>query len=260
MAGGKKNKVNKGHSPGKDQTGTTTESESTLALMLQGRGFETINNERIKDTNGLNEETQATVLEKLLENKEVMCRMCIIRLNRYVGKLDISGEFGEWLTDHVSQLIHVSVPLQVFHDMSNEDPFVPMNVPRFNVGIFIREGLKSQIESMIEKNPTIVNCTGIDRLLLIVEEMEITYFPLNGDGDIDQLATPLVLNLSSDLCALFKDHVIRTTTNQVKQPSPRPITFHPQFVYAFWINASGVKMPPHWQRNEIVDADKISSP
>ena len=74
-----------------------TESESTLALMLQGQGFEIIDNERIKDTDGLNEETQATVLEKLLENKEVMCRMCIIRLNRSVGKLDISGEFGEWL-------------------------------------------------------------------------------------------------------------------------------------------------------------------
>jgi hypothetical protein len=54
--------------------------------------------------------------------------------------------------------------------------------------------------------------------------------------------------------------VIRTMMNQVKQPSPGPITFHPQFVYAFRIDASHIKMPPHWQKNETVDADEISSP
>jgi hypothetical protein len=54
--------------------------------------------------------------------------------------------------------------------------------------------------------------------------------------------------------------VIRTTVNQVKQPSIGPITFHPQFVYAFMMDASHIKTPPHWQRNEIVDADEIASP
>jgi hypothetical protein len=193
MPDGKRTKANKGISPEKGQTGNPTESEHTLALMLQGRGFEIINNERIKDTDGLNEETRATVLEKLLENKEVMCQMCLIRLNRTVCKLDISSKFGEWLTDHGNQTIHVNMPLQVIHDMNTEDPFIPMNVRRFNAGILIHEGLKSQIESIIEKNPTLVSCTDVDRLLLIVEEMEITYFPLNRDGDGDRSATPLVL-------------------------------------------------------------------
>ena len=57
MLGGKRNKANKGNSPEKGQTGNRRESESTLALMLQGRGLEIINNERIKDINGINEET-----------------------------------------------------------------------------------------------------------------------------------------------------------------------------------------------------------
>jgi hypothetical protein len=175
------------------------ESESTLALMLQDQGFEIIDDGKNKDTDGLNAETRATVVEKLLQNKEVMCRISLVRLNRTICKLDISGKFGEWLSDHGNQTIHVNMPLQVFHDMNAADPFVPMNVRRFNAGILIREGLKSQIELMIKKIPTIVSCTDNDRLLLIVEEINITYFPINCDGDVDRSATPLVLDQSSDL-------------------------------------------------------------
>jgi hypothetical protein len=62
MAGNKKNKVDKANkgcpnkgSPGKDTM--PTQSESAVALMLRGQGFEIINNEKIKDTDSLNEET-----------------------------------------------------------------------------------------------------------------------------------------------------------------------------------------------------------
>jgi hypothetical protein len=250
MPGGKKTKANKGNFPEKGKPTGPTESESTLALMLQDRAFEIIDDGNIKDADGLNEETWATVLEKLLKNNKVMSRLCLVRFNRAIGKLDISGKFGEWLSDHGNQTVHVNMPLQVFHDMNAADPFVPMNVRRFNAGMLIREGLKSQIELMIEKNPTIVSCTDMNRLLLIVEEMDITYFPINRDGDVDRSATPLALNQSSDLCTLFKDHVIRTTVNQDKRHSTGPITFHPQFVHVFQMDASHVKMLPHWQRDE----------
>jgi hypothetical protein len=86
------------------------------------------------------------------------------------------------------------MPLQVFQDMNAADPFIPMNVRRFNAGKLIREGLKSQIESMIKKNPTIVSCTDVDCLLLIVEEMDIAHFPINRDGNVERSATPLALN------------------------------------------------------------------
>jgi hypothetical protein len=55
MAG--KKKTNKG-SPNKDPLEKDPEqSESNVAAMLQGRGFEIIDNEKIKDTDGLSKET-----------------------------------------------------------------------------------------------------------------------------------------------------------------------------------------------------------
>ena len=47
----------------------------------------------------------------------------------------------------------------------------------------IREEIKSQIQTFIEDNPEHVVCTDIERILLMVEEMEITYLPLQEDGD-----------------------------------------------------------------------------
>jgi hypothetical protein len=260
--GGKRNKGNKRNSPDKgnpsdkgdsadkglppeeDKTDSIPEPESNVALMLQGRGFEIVNSDRIKDTERLNEDTRATVLEKLLEHKATMCRVCVMRLDKSYGKLDIAGKFGQWLTTDSSNEIHVHIPLNVFYDMDAEDPFIRMSVRKSNIAISIREGLKNRIESMVKSNAATVSCTDIDRLLLVVEEMEITYFPLQDDGSVDRTAIPLVLDRNSDLTKIFKEHVIHTTTGQIMQPSPGVITFAKQFVYGFRIDALRITMPP----------------
>jgi hypothetical protein len=72
------------------------------------------------------------------------------------------------------------------------------------------------IESFIDNNDTIVSCTEMDPLLLIVEELGIMYLPIDNNGDVDRSGTPLVLTRGSDLHSLFKDHVIRSTMNQIK--------------------------------------------
>ena len=90
--------------------------------------------------------------------------------------------------------------------MNDAGPFVALSARRFNVGILIREGLKELDESVINMNSTALSCTDTERLLLIVEEIEISYLPLNDTGDIDQSATPLVLHRSSDLCEIFKNN------------------------------------------------------
>jgi hypothetical protein len=124
----------------------------------------------------------------------------------------------------------------------------------------IREGLKSLIESFIDNNDTLISCTNMGHLLLIVEELEITYLPVDNNGDVDRLGTPLVLTRGLDLRSLFKDHVIRSTMNQIKQPSSRPISFEKEFVYIFKMNAFHIKMPPNWKRDKVLDADEITSP
>jgi hypothetical protein len=124
----------------------------------------------------------------------------------------------------------------------------------------IREGLKNMIESFIDNNDTIISCTDMDCLLLIVGELEIMYLPVDNNGDVDRSCTPLVLTRGSDLRSLFKDIVIRSTMNQIKRPNSGPITYQKEFVYIFSMNASHIKMPPNWQRDKVLDADEIASP
>ena len=56
----------KGTTPEKDNS-----TDGALALMLQGRGFKIIDG-TIKDTDGLTTETRATVVKKVLENKDFL--------------------------------------------------------------------------------------------------------------------------------------------------------------------------------------------
>jgi hypothetical protein len=98
-----------------------------------------------------------------------------MRLNKSYGKLNISGEFGQWLTTDGSNEIQVHIPLSVFYDTDAEDPFIRMNVQKSNITISIREGLKNKIESMVKSNAATVSCADIDRLLLVVEEMDIIF-------------------------------------------------------------------------------------
>ena len=113
---------------------------------------------------------------------------------------------------------------------------------------------------MIKKNPTLVSCTDIDRLLLMVEEVKITYYPLQDDGNVDRSVPPLVLDRNSDFTQIFKKHVHYTTIGQLLQPSTGPITFTKYFVYGFQIDASRITMLPEWRRDPVVNADEISSP
>jgi hypothetical protein len=88
--------------------------------------------------------------------------------------------------DFGKNAIHIPIPLTLFHDMTHEHPFVPMNMQLFNAGIVIREGVKNLIERFIDNNGTLFICTDMDHLLLIVEELKITYLPIDNNGDVDR--------------------------------------------------------------------------
>jgi hypothetical protein len=84
--------------------------------------------------------------------------------------------------------------------------------------------------------------------------------PTDNNVDVDQSGTPLVLIRSSDLCPLFKNHVMGSAMNQIKRPSSGPITFQKEFICTFKMNASHIKMPPNWKRQKVLDANEIASP
>jgi hypothetical protein len=107
--------------------------------MLQGQGF-VIDDGKFKDTDGLTAEIQATVTKKILENKIIMCRTCLIKLNSAVCYVKISDKFGQWMTGHGTTYIHLPLLLQLLYDMTHPDPFVPFGMREYNAGTMIREG------------------------------------------------------------------------------------------------------------------------
>ena len=106
----------KGLPPKEVKPSASSIPDSNVAAMLQGQGFVIVNGDRIKNTDALSAETRATILDKLTKNQHAMCRMCLIRLDKTYANLEISGEFGQWLTVNGSNEIHVRVPLSAFYD------------------------------------------------------------------------------------------------------------------------------------------------
>jgi hypothetical protein len=243
--------------------GTTPEKGSTrdsmVMQMLQGQGF-VIDDGKFKDTDGLTAETRATIVEKLFEHKIMMCQTCLIKLNTAVCNVEKSNKFGQWMMEHGTSYIHLPLPLQLFCNMTHPDPFVPFGMQEFNVGAAIHDRPKNLIEVYVANNASICTCTDLERLLFIIEELEITYLPINSNGDINRAATTLVLIRCSDLRQLFKTHVMKSATVQIKRPSDGPISFQPAFMCTYKINASHIEMPLNWQMDKILDADEIAFP
>jgi hypothetical protein len=95
--------------------------------------------------------------------------------------------------------------------------------------------------------------------LFIIDKLEITYLPIDSNGDVDCSGTPLILGRRSDLRQLLKTHTMNRAIAQINRPSGGPISFQPALVHHFNINASHVEMPPNWQVDKVLDADEIAT-
>jgi hypothetical protein len=121
----------------------------------------------------------------------------------------------------------------------------------FNVGTMIRDHLKNLIEDYVDNNQAICTCTNLERLLLLIYELEITYMPVDTDGNVINTATPFILDRHTDLCPLFKIHAMNHAIAHINWLSRGQISFQRALVYYFSIDASSIKMPVNWQMDEI---------
>jgi hypothetical protein len=102
-------------------TKSTPEKESTadtlnaIEQMLQGQGF-VVKNGVFKDTTSLAPGTRATIVSKILVDKRVMFRICVNKLNKVVSNVEMTGDFGLWMTKqgtvHISDTNPNSIVLQ----------------------------------------------------------------------------------------------------------------------------------------------------
>jgi hypothetical protein len=101
----------------------------------------------------------------------------------------------------------------------------------FNIGAVIRDHLKDLIEDYVDNNQKRFSCTNLNRLMLLLYELEITYMPIDDNGDILRTAAPLILDQHADLCPLSKTRAMNHAVADLNRPSHEQISFQPALIY-----------------------------
>ena len=66
----------------------------------------------LRNTTNLAPEIQATIVATVLNNKNTMFRICLVKLNNVVCIVEISDDFGLWITKHQTTEIQIPIPVQ----------------------------------------------------------------------------------------------------------------------------------------------------
>jgi hypothetical protein len=210
-----------------------------LAQMLQGNGL-IFEEGKLKYTSSIPPAIRESIVATVLDDKSTMFRMCLTKLSNVICNVEISGDFGLWMTKNGTTAIQIPIPTQQYYDVTLEDPYNSFSMRTFNVGAMIRDHLKNMIEDFVNNSRNHCSCSNLDRLILLLYALEITYLPTDNDGDILRTAEPLVLNRHTDLCPLFKTHAMNRSIADLKRLSQDEISFQPALVYNFQVDASAV--------------------
>ena len=148
----------------------------------------------LRNTMGLAPEIRATIVSTVLNDKNAMLQISLVKLNYVVCNIEIAGDFGLWITKHGTTEIQIPIPVQQYYDMTLDDLFSSFSMQSFNVGTMIQDHLKNLIEDYVDNSRAICTCTNLERLLLLIYELEITYMPFDIDDNVVNTATPLILD------------------------------------------------------------------
>jgi hypothetical protein len=171
----------------------TRRKAATLAQMLQGNGL-VFDDGTLRNTSDLTSENRRSIVSTVLNDKSAMFRICLVKLSNVICNVEISDDFGLWLTRDGITKIQIPIPTQQYYNMTLENPFESFSKRTFNIGAMIRDHLKDMVEDYVDNNQGRCSCTNLNRLMLLVFELEITYVPIDDDGDILHTAAPLILD------------------------------------------------------------------
>jgi hypothetical protein len=89
--------------------------------------------------------------------------------------------------------IQLPILVQLSYDNDREDPCPTLGLRIVSIGTQIHDGLKNLIEDYVNNNWTTCSCTDLPRLLLIINNLEITYLYINSKGDINRMGAPQII-------------------------------------------------------------------
>jgi hypothetical protein len=177
----------------KSKVAAARRKAATLAQMLQGKGL-IFDVGILRNTTDLSPETRATIVSMVLADKNAMFRICLVKLSNVVCNVEISDDFKFWMTKNRTTEIQIPIPVQEYYVMTLDDPFPSFSMRTFNVSTMICDHLKNLIEDCVDNDWTVCSCTNLNLLLLLIYELEITYMPIDNDGNIIRTAAPLTLD------------------------------------------------------------------
>ena len=122
-----------------------------LAQMLQGNGL-VFEEGKLKYTSGITPENRKSIVTTVLNDKSAMFRVCLTKLSNVICNIEISGDFGLWMTKNGTTTIQIPIPTQQYYDMALEDPYCSFSMRTFNVGAMIRDHLKDMIEDFVDND------------------------------------------------------------------------------------------------------------
>ena len=93
-----------------------------LAQMLQGNGL-FFEDAKLKYTSGITPENRKSIVTTVLNDKSAMFRICLTKLSNVICNVEISGDFGLWMTKNGTTAIQIPIPTQQYYDMALEDPY-----------------------------------------------------------------------------------------------------------------------------------------
>jgi hypothetical protein len=180
---------------------------NAVEQMLQGQRLD-VKKRVFKNTASLAPETWSTIVLKILADKKVMFRICINQLNNAICNIEISSDFGLWMTKNGTTNLQLPLSVQLHYDITLEDPFSALSLRAMSIGTVIHDSMKNLIEDYVNDNQTICTWTNLSYLLLIIDELEITYMSVDSNGDVNCTGTPEILGRCSDLRQLLKIHAM----------------------------------------------------
>jgi hypothetical protein len=105
----------------KGKTAAARRKAATLAQMLQGNGL-VFDVGILWNTADLAPEIRATIVSTVLADKSAMFRICLVKLSNVICNIEISDNFGLWITKNRTN-IQIPIPVQQYYDITLEDPF-----------------------------------------------------------------------------------------------------------------------------------------
>jgi hypothetical protein len=219
---------------GKSVPGALLPPANPVKQMLAGIGFQIQQDGAFLNTVSLSDPTHQTIIGMTTANTRAMCRIVIDKLTNLICNIEMSGDFGQWITKLGTVQCQIPIQTQLSHNGKLGNPCPDLTPQAMNVAASMCDGLKNRIEDYIAHNG--IACANLPCLMLIIDELENTHLIVDNNGEVNNAAGPHLLSRRSDLRRLFKIRAMNRAHAIIACPGMGMMSFQPALGCTFTID------------------------